>query len=226
MIYGLSTSEFSTANGWGYGWDGKHTYPYLLWQTTTGKSNDIGFTSINVEHDHPAPSANPQIDILIPSSNAATKVFNVYANPATEYYKSLVAGTHNYLNTTGITANKIISVGVMSESDIVNFESDSICGNYKVFPHVEPITGTKIVCVGNQIILSSATLGGVWSISNSHATIVSSTSRPTATATIQGVSEGIVYISYTLGYCKCATTKTFQLKVLSTPPEIKIGFGE
>jgi hypothetical protein len=157
-------------------------------------------------------------------SGHAYKAFNVYATTISNYFERFLTFGTCSLATTGITAGKIISVGAMSESDIVNFEPNVLCANG--FPTVAPITAPKkTICVGETLVLSSATPGGIWSINNNKAVINSQSSSP-ASVTIEGLSEGIVYVSYNFGYCKCRTTQTFQIKVIASPPEIKIGFEE
>ena len=220
MHYSLDvgSSGYSSAQGWSYGLNNKHTYPYLTWQINrAGISDNLGFFSISVEMDHPL--NNTQVILNIPTPNPANNAFNVYTTTKTDYYKPLTTG-FNTLQTTGIPIGTIVSIGVMSESDVVTCEPDSVCKDG--FPNVNEITGTKTVCVNESITLTSTTTGGIWSVSNSS---IATLSNPTTNSvTVTGVSEGTVFVSYTVGYCVCKTTKTFLLKVTSTPPELKMGF--
>ncbi len=60
------------------------------------------------------------------------------------------------------------------------------------FSYPESILGTSAVCVGNTIILSSATTGGSWSSSNVGVATVGSSS-----GVVSGVTSGTAVISYT-----------------------------
>jgi hypothetical protein len=91
------------------------------------------------------------------------------------------------------------------------------------YPAESPITGAHSVCVGDTISLSNAALeGGTWSVSNSSiAELVSPTTHNTG---VKGLSEGEVYISYTIGLTACQTRVTFNVKVIQAiPPRIIIG---
>ena len=69
-------------------------------------------------------------------------------------------------------------------------------GTYRVravraFSYPETISGTSAVCVGNTITLSSATIGGSWSSSNTAVATVSSS------GVVSGITSGTAVISYT-----------------------------
>ena len=115
----LPTGFSSTV--WAIGLGGKITYPYLIWQTTTGMSNDIGCTGIALAADTTAAAANPTVSIVLPASGAATKVFNTFGTN----FAPLTAGQANTVSTTA-AAGTLISVGVMSESDIVMFSDEAL----------------------------------------------------------------------------------------------------
>jgi len=86
----------------------------------------------------------------------------------------------------------------------------------------DEIIGDKVVCESSFIQLSNATIGGVWKANNSNVSIPNPTANP---VTITGAATGKTYITYTLTNGECQTSKTFLLKVISTPaPEIKVGF--
>ncbi len=92
------------------------------------------------------------------------------------------------------------------------------------FPVIDAITAQRnAVCADATIQLSCATIGGVWTLSNTNAQIVgSSGDNPVQ---IKGVTTGQTYVSYTVGTGMCQSTSTFLLKIVpATPPEIIIGF--
>ena len=235
---------YSAQRGWSYGLNGKHTYPYFTWQLSQGLSNDLGFTSIEVEMDHPVPpipsgGAGQLVGVNLYTSNPANNAFYVYATPLTPYYyyEPLTAGANNLDASSLNPAGKIISIGVMSESDVVTFEPDTFCK--WGYPDIT-ITGEKTVCEGNTITLTAdivnpaarmmyPTIPGIWKLSNDNAVLSNNkmTQVPSPyqdAVVVTGVHEGREFISYTTGYGMCKTTQTFLLKITASPPDVIIGF--
>ena len=111
-------------------------------------------------------------------------------------------------------------------------DTDVKCGTVhtagvKITVYAEPvlateITGAKSVCIGNNITLTNATSGGVWSANNANVFIASPATTPVS---VLGMSAGNTFITYTLQNGSCEVKKTFLLKVLPlTTPDLKIGF--
>jgi hypothetical protein len=139
-----STTPFTGSTGiWGVEITGYNTYPYLAWQTTVGKSNDLNFNNISIKADKTSPMNNPVVTIMLPTAAPmAKKAFDTFH--ADDYYKALEAGT-NTVNTTGVVTNvTLVSIGVMSESDIVAFDMGETVGlELTVFLEgVTPTTGS------------------------------------------------------------------------------------
>ena len=106
------------------------------------------------------------------SSNTAVGTVGL----TTGVVSALLAGTTNItftLNSTGCTAAAVVTVN----------------------PLPTAILGTPAVCVGSPIVLSDATAGGTWAISNSNATIVAAGSNVTVT----GATAGTALLTYTMG---------------------------
>ncbi len=97
--------------------------------------------------------------------------------------------------------------------------------NVGEFPVVSPIVGERAVCENASITLTSATSGGIWKVSNDKATISDPDANP---VTVNGVTKGQVYVSYTVGEGVCKTTQTYSLKIepAVNEAEIIIGFPE
>jgi hypothetical protein len=92
-----------------------------------------------------------------------------------------------------------------------------------VNPIADKTTGPAAVCIGSSVVINNTTAaGGEWSLSNtSHAEITTATAN---SVTVKGLSEGHLYVSYTVG-ALCETRVTFPLKVIAAvPPMLIIGF--
>jgi Concanavalin A-like lectin/glucanases superfamily/Bacterial Ig-like domain (group 2)/NHL repeat len=73
---------------------------------------------------------------------------------------------------------------------------------------VAPISGATGVCVGSPVTLGDVTSGGVWSMSNGHASIGS-------TGMVTGISAGVDTVSYTVG-SSCGTATATSVITVST----------
>ncbi|MEN9700279.1 MAG: hypothetical protein RLZZ301_1477, partial [Bacteroidota bacterium] len=79
-------------------------------------------------------------------------------------------------------------------------------------PAVQAIAGSNQVCAGSSMNLTNATIGGIWSSSNTSVATIS------ATGVVTGVSAGSATISYTVTNANgCSTTVTSVVNVNATP---------
>jgi uncharacterized protein YjdB len=92
-----------------------------------------------------------------------------------------------------------------------------------VFPVITPtIAERNVVCENTEIELLNNTDGGVWTLSNNNAEIVSLNTENLVI--IRGTTKGQVYVTYTVGDGVCQTKSTFLLKIIpDTQPKIIIG---
>jgi hypothetical protein len=92
------------------------------------------------------------------------------------------------------------------------------------YPDVDPTQGPDAVCIGDTIELSNMS-EGVWSISDpllGEGELIPQ--QDVHSVKVRGVSEGRVYVTYTVGTAACQTKVTFRLKILpATTPKIIIG---
>jgi len=135
-----------------------------------------------------------------------------------------VANVDNTGLVTGMTTGKVVFT---FEDAATRCTSTTDSVEVGTFPLVAPITGTNTVCEAHSgsVTLECTTLNGVWTLNNADAVITSQSNNPSpARATIEGVSTGKVYVTYTVGSGTCQTKSTFLLKIVSaTPPDIIIG---
>ncbi|MCL2650129.1 MAG: Ig-like domain-containing protein [Candidatus Azobacteroides sp.] len=128
-IQGLTTEGMTKLAGawrtapWGANIPGFDTYPYLDWQRTnaTAVQNYLTFTSITPKADRTASSTTASVN-LTGAANPAKYAFNPFATTAAGYYPTLTAGSNNSLAINATAGVTPVSVGAMSESDIVAFE--------------------------------------------------------------------------------------------------------
>ncbi len=78
-------------------------------------------------------------------------------------------------------------------------------------PRIDPISGHKDVCIGNQISLSTTPIGGVWSLTNNNASI-------DASGTVTGINAGLDTALYTYSDVNsCAGSAQFSFIVDAFP---------
>ncbi|MCL2104008.1 MAG: hypothetical protein FWH21_02985 [Kiritimatiellaeota bacterium] len=122
LIAGLP-SGFTSGNGWVTGSNGAQTYPYFAWQLALASHKDVVFESI----DHPPDTPHPD-----PSIGFAVTVTGANTNDQRIFNTGYVGGRNGYAYGTFYTTspqtiwgdpgyNSLVSVGVMTASDIVAF---------------------------------------------------------------------------------------------------------
>ncbi len=122
-----------------------------------------------------------------------------------------LVGTIN--TTTGLFVNVTgISVGITT----ISYTSGGGCPSILVVSvnPISPVLGMAPVCVGTAVSLSNATAAGIWSSSNSHASVDGS-------GNVTGVSAGAATISYTTSAgcvaSAIATVQTTPSAIAGTP---------
>ncbi len=106
--------------------------------------------------------------------------------------------------------------GLTAGIDTVSYTVTNLCGTATATKtvtidstaHADSISGPSTVCAGSSITLTDSTAGGVWSASNTNATVLA--------GTVSGVSAGIDTIRYTvINTCGIATaTKAVTINPL------------
>lgn len=79
------------------------------------------------------------------------------------------------------------------------------------YPYVDTIKGNTNICVNNSTVLSSNTVGGIWSSDNVAVAKVSSA------GVVTGVTAGTATISYTYSNGTCTSATTRKITVNATP---------
>ncbi len=82
---------------------------------------------------------------------------------------------------------------------------------------ISPVSGAGILCVAANAILTDATPGGTWSLSNSHAFLAAAPQMSVAGKTVIGYSAGTDTLMYTVSNT-CASKTVKQPIVINPPP--------
>ncbi len=121
-----------------------------------------------------------------------------------------------------VSASGLVT-GVSAGGTIVSYTVTNLCGSLAATTNVtvaplpatpDPITGTAQVCVGNNVLLSTGSTGGVWSSSNNTKATVN------ASGSVTGISAAVVTISYTISNSCGNAYATRSLTVSPIPATI------
>lgn len=117
----------------------------------------------------------------------------------------------------GITSGAV--TGMAAGTAVISYASPAGCLRTRTItvnalPVVAPITGTLVLCAGDNVTLASTTAGGVWSSSGISATVNS------ATGVVTGVTAGTTNITYTVTVDGCTSYVTTAVNVSISPSPI------
>ena len=106
-----------------------------------------------------------------------------------------------------------VVTGVNAGLDTIKYTVTNLCGTATAnktitvnpTPNAGVITGPSDVCMGSTITLTDASAGGIWSISNAHATVTG--------GFVTGVTPGIDTVHYTVTSIACTSTATKSITV-------------
>lgn len=94
------------------------------------------------------------------------------------------------------------TTGAISVTNPVGSATSSSSLTVNAFPTVGTITGGNEICIGTTLALSSSTLSGTWTSSNTSVATVN------ASGIVTGLSAGTTTISYAITNLGCTTTNT------------------
>jgi uncharacterized protein YjdB len=192
-----------------------------------GFPSNVTYTITNATTGCSRTSANKAITVKAgPAINNTTGPNTVCAGKTITKVNTTPGGTWSSNNTNIATVNSTTGVvtGVANGNAIINYSVSSAGCNsvsnsfvtVNASPVVNPTTGVSTACVGVSTQLSNATVGGVWSSSNTAVATVSNS------GVVLGISAGTSTISYTVttggggGGCSTAATTIFTVNALPT----------
>ncbi len=148
------------------------------------------------------------------SSNAGiiTGPANVCVGSSITLSDNLAGGTWSASNTNATVSNGIVT-GTAAGSDVISYSVNNGCGaatttktvTVNPAPNTGAITGPSSVCVLSSITLSDGTPLGIWSSTNTTATVV--------LGVVTGVMAGTDTIMYTVTNISCSATATKAITV-------------
>ena len=108
------------------------------------------------------------------------------------------------------------TTGVTAGIDTIKYIVTNVCGTstatmvvtVNASPNAGVITGPSNVCVGSSVTLTDAAAGGIWSMSNAHATVIGGVTT--------GVTGGVDTIKYTVTNLSCTSVATKQITIDTT----------
>ena len=111
------------------------------------------------------------------------------------------------------------TTGISAGTAIISYTSLTPCGSLSAtktitinpLPYAGVIAGSANVCTGSSIIITDTTSGGLWSSSNSNATV--------AGGTVSGITSGLDTIGYSVSNI-CGTAKTIQIISVNPLPSV------
>jgi uncharacterized protein YjdB len=142
---------------------------------------------------------------------ATTTLSNATANGVWSSANTSVATINNGGLVNGIAAGTVAIKYIVTNA---NGCSDSVSTNVTVnaLPLVASIAGNNSVCVGNTTTLTNATIGGIWTSSNTNVATISST-----TGILNGLTAGTTTIKYQVtnaSGCEDSSTSTITVNAL------------
>lgn len=123
---------------------------------------------------------------------------------------TIVPSGFSYTPATGYSGNDTFIIKI---SDGYYYTPTTVIVSINPFPVAGSISGPSSVCVGATITLSGSAGAGLWSFSNSHATIGS------ATGIVTGVTSGVDTARYTVTN-SCGTAVTTHIITVNAVPTV------
>lgn len=173
------------------------------------------------------PLAGPPVQLLSTAANAKDGIFHPYeldwdctTNTMSVYVDGVFRTSYSFIPSTIFSTTSSVPWGFTSGTG-------TYCSNNKITnvaltlpvcvccvpPVVDPISGSHVVCVGDNITLTDPTLGGTWGILGGGTTIATIS----AIGVVTGVAPGTVTVTYTVPGSPCSTTVTFLVNVVAPP---------
>ena len=155
----------------------------------------------------------------LPSAGTVTGASTICPTATTTYADAISGGTWSSSNTAAatITSTGFVS-GVAAGSTVISYSVTNSCGT-AVATHALTltttvnagvITGSTTVCAGSSITLSDTVSGGVWSVTNSNASIGA------ATGLLGGLVDGADTVIYTVT-TSCSSAQTSYVVTVGAP---------
>ena len=198
-------------------WSATNSHATVVGGVITGITSGIDTIRYTVTNTCGADTAthivtiNPQ-----PNAGAISGAVTVCTGNIITLTDATVGGIWSATNSHATVIGGVVT-GVTSGIDTIRYTVTNTCGadtatqivTINPQPNAGTISGAATVCTGNIITLTDATLGGIWSATNSHATVIG--------GVVTGVTSGIDTIRYTVTNTCGADTATHIVTVNPQP---------
>ncbi len=153
----------------------------------------------------------------VPSAGTLAGASSVCVGAATTLSATVPGGSWSASNTNATVVGSGLVSGVTAGSVDISYTVTNVCGSSTTaatltvnpLPDAGSIAGPSSVCVGASITLTDAAPGGTWSASNTNATV--------SGGIVNGVSAGMVGISYTVTNV-CGTAHAVSSIIVNPAP--------
>lgn len=183
--------------------------------SSDGIVNGVGSGNVTITYTLSDGCFVTQTETVYPTPGVITGSNSVCVSSNITLGNSVSGGTWSSSNTGVATVGSSTGIvtGVGTGNATISYTLPGSCGtatkvvSVGLAPNAGTISGATSVIVGSTITLTDGVSGGVWSSSNSNATVGSST------GVVTGVSAGVVTISYTVtsGCGSASATKTITV---------------
>ena len=156
----------------------------------------------------------------LPSAGSLSGLSEVCVGSTITITPSVIGGVWSASNGFATVAGGIVT-GVAAGIDTISYAVTNTCGTAVVsavitvnpLPDAGITTGPSSVCIGSSITLSNTIVGGTWSASNTHATVVG--------GVVTGITAGIDTIAYAVSNT-CGTATTYKVITVNELPVVPV----
>ncbi len=178
--------------------------------TVSPLANGTATISYTVTNSCGTASALKTVTVGTLSAGVLTGPSAVCVGSSVTLSNSVPGGAWSVTNAHAFVAGGLV-FGVSGGVDTVLYTVSGSCGTavashavtVNITPFASPVMGPVTVCIGTPVALSDAAPGGVWSTSNTNASV-------TSTGIVSGLVPGSVTVSYTISNV-CGTSTAVQV---------------
>ncbi len=186
--------------------------------SSSGRVRGVGAGTAVITYTLAATGCKTDTTIIIldlPIAGIITGVGSLCAGSTVALTDSVAGGIWSAGGLHATVTGGVVS-GISAGADTVIYAVTNMCGTTDAIkpmtvnpvPAVGPITGRDSMCVGNTVLLSDSSSGGIWSAVNPMATV-------SVSGLVTGITAGMDTILYTLSNAWCSATSQLPVKVIA-----------
>jgi sugar lactone lactonase YvrE/uncharacterized protein YjdB len=200
-------------------WGASNTHASVAGGVVSGLSAGVDTISYTVTSTCGTAIAVHKVTVnALPVAGVITGPTTICIGTFTTYTNAAIGGVWSITNSNAVISSGGIVTPVSVGLDTISYTVTNTCGTASVkkiitigsFLTAGTISGPTTVCIGSPATLTNGITGGVWSASNSHATIG-------GTGIVTGLTNGVDTISYTVTSA-CGTAAAIYLVTINAMP--------